>query len=113
VQHRAIGRSVVRQHALDPDAVASEEAHGTAEERDRRLGRLVCQHLGVGQTRRVVDCDVDVFPAGLAAPAPRGVGEAAGVVLLVAVAPALAGATLDPAELLMSTWMSSPGRLRS
>src|SRR3954453_6940772 len=65
VDGRAIGTSVIRQHALDSDAVAAEEANGAAEEGDRGLRLLVAEYLDVGHPRGVVDTDVDVFPAHL------------------------------------------------
>jgi hypothetical protein len=92
VDRRAISRPGVGDHALDSDAIAAEEANGAAEEGDRGLGALVAQHL-------VVDADVDVFPADRVAHCPARPATRV-VVLLRALAPALAGATLDPAELL-------------
>jgi len=58
------------------------------------------EHLGVGEAAVVVDGDVDVFPADASAALPGGVCVGRLVVRVDAVAPALADAALDPAELL-------------
>jgi hypothetical protein len=80
--------------------MAGEEGDGAAEETDRCRRSLVREHFGVGEAAVIVDGDVDVLPADRAAcvaarvapPGPVAAGDAA--------ADALAGAALDPAELL-------------
>jgi hypothetical protein len=95
-----VGAAVVGEQPLDVDAVVAVVRERAAEEADGCGGAFVGQHFGVGEAAVVVDGDVHELPAGFASHAPGGVGVAAGVVLLLAVAPAFAGASLDPAELL-------------
>src|SRR4029450_10414428 len=98
VDGRAVGGAVVGQQALDLDAVALEESERPAQERDRRGCLLVREHLRVGEPGALVDRAVDELPAGRVAPNAGGVGAAGGVV--GAPREALAGPSLDAAELL-------------
>src|SRR5436190_8020692 len=101
MDRRDVGRSVVGHDALDPDAVAAEEANGAAEERDSGLGLLVAQDLDVGQARCVVDGDVHVFPADESAVAAGEVALAWTALKRPVAVDAVPGATGgDPAELL-------------
>jgi hypothetical protein len=95
----AVGRAIVGEHSLHGDAVAREERGRAAEEGDRGGGLLVCKDFGVGQAGAVIDRDVDVVPACRAADVAGSVGKAAAVVRASAPDP-LAGAALDPSELL-------------
>jgi hypothetical protein len=97
VHRRAIGGSVVGEHTLDGDAVSGVEAQSSPQETDRCAGALISQHLDVGQAAEVVDRDVAELPADSAAtgaPRPRS------RVVVLAAGDAVAGAALDPPELL-------------
>jgi hypothetical protein len=63
-------------------------------------GVLVGENFDVGEPGRVIDGDMDVFPADDSADVALGVGALAGVVPALAVGDALAGAAVDPSELL-------------
>ncbi len=69
MDRRAVGRAVIRHHALDRDAVAVVERDRAAQEADGCGGFLVGQDLDVGQAGGVIDADVDELPAGGAAAA--------------------------------------------
>src|SRR5215217_3409819 len=98
VHGQAVSGPIVGQQALDFDAVALEERHRSAQERDRGCRLLVWEHLGVGQTAAVVNGDVDELPAGRLAALAVAVGEGPVVVLAQPVADALSGAALDAAK---------------
>jgi hypothetical protein len=68
VHDRPVAGAVIREHALDADAPAAEEADGAAEEADGGRAFLVLEDFGVGEPGRVVDGDVDVLPADPARP---------------------------------------------
>src|SRR5271169_21457 len=95
-----VGGAVVGEQPFDLDAVAVVKHDSALQKRDRGCGLLVAEDFGVGETAVVVDADVDVFPADAVAPLATTVGVGRVVVLMQTVAPALAGAALDPAELL-------------
>jgi hypothetical protein len=80
------------------------ERPGTGQESGAGGGLLVVQDLGVGQSGVVVDGDMDVVIASAVA-AVSGIGGAA-------VQPPAASVG-DAAQLLTSTWTSSPGWSRS
>jgi hypothetical protein len=61
------GGPVVGHDALDPDAVAAEEAQGVDEEGEAGAALLVGVDLGIGQPGVVVDGQVQVLPADAAA----------------------------------------------
>jgi hypothetical protein len=104
VERRAVGAAVVGDDALDLDAAAAVERDRPLQKRDRGRCFLVLEDFGVREAAVVVDADVDVLPAdGLASLAAR-VGACRDVMAAMTVAPALAGAALDPAQLL------DPGR---
>ena len=111
MQLGAVGGAVVAHHAFGADAVAAEEGQRAAQEADRGRRLLVGQHLGVGQTSRVVDRDVDELPADLASAQPGTVGL--GRIPAPLAGHAVTGAALEPAELLDVNMISSPGRPRS
>src|SRR5690606_24870399 len=73
-----VGRSVVRQDALDGDAAVGEPGHRPAQDADRGLGPLVVVDLGVGDAGVVVDDRVDErraqprLVAVVPAPGPAG-----------------------------------------
>jgi hypothetical protein len=96
---RAVGRTVVGQHALDLDPLPVEEGDRPAQEADRCCRLLVSEHLGVGEPAAVVDRDVDEVPANRFALADVGIDAVEASVALEARDP-LAGAAMDPAELL-------------
>src|SRR5918994_1789406 len=98
VHGRAVSGPIVGQQALDFDAVALEERHRSAQERDRGCRLLVWEHLGVGQTAAVVNRDVDELPADRLAALAVAVGDGPVVVLAQPVADALSGAALDAAK---------------
>jgi hypothetical protein len=99
VERGAVAGAVVGQKSFDGDAVALIKRDGSTQEPDRRRGLLVAQDLGVGKAGGVVDGDVHEVPARLATDPSCRVGVAAGVVRAATEDP-LAGAAVDPAELL-------------
>jgi hypothetical protein len=72
---------------------------------------LVGQHLGKGESRAVVNRDVDKLPTGRVAPNAGCLGAAGSVVAAPHEAPA--GAALDAPQVLDVDVISSPGRPRS
>jgi hypothetical protein len=55
-----IARAVVGHDSLDPsDSMGGKEAPRSLEEIYRRSASLIGEHLGVGQSRGIVDDDVD------------------------------------------------------
>src|SRR3974377_1246448 len=98
VRGRDISATVVGHHALDGNPVLGVEAQSTAQEADRSARALVLEHLDVGETAVVVDRDVAELPADRVAFAALVVDAAA--VVVPAPSHAMAGAALDPAELL-------------
>src|SRR3954447_13172422 len=98
VDRRAVGRAVIRQQALDGDAVGGIEGDRALEEPDRGRGLLVGEDFDVGQPGGVVDADVHVLPADLALALAGGVG--CGRVAAALAGHPVPGAALDPAELL-------------
>jgi len=100
VQSGDVGGAVVGQQALDRDPLPAVEGDGAVEEADRRPCLLVGQYLGVGETAVVVDRHVHVLPADRLALDAGGVEPSAVRVALDASGHALAGAALDPAQLL-------------
>jgi hypothetical protein len=101
----AIGGAVIGDQSFDRDAVPSVEGDGPAQERDRGGGAFVGENFDIGQAGAVVDGDVDELPALVVDPAMVPTGA-------LAAQDAVSGAP-DPAELLTSMWISSPGRARS
>ena len=89
--------------------MAGEEPDRPAQKAGRARRPLVGEDLDVGKAGGVVDADVDEFPAD------RALDARASVRRRVVPRPveALAGAALDPAELLDVDVDSSPGRERS
>ena len=75
------------------------EGDGAAEEADCGGGSLVGEHFGVGEPAVVVDGDVHVLSADRVVPLALAVGEGRVVMAMRSVADALAGAALDPVEL--------------
>src|SRR4029450_12394079 len=100
VDRSAVAGAVVGQDPLDRDPVPPVVRDGPAQEGDRGDGLLVAEHLRVGEAAVVVDRDVHVLPADRVAPPARAICEGALVMRVRAAADALAGAALDPAELL-------------
>jgi hypothetical protein len=113
VDRGAIGRAVIGDDACDAEAVALEERQCASEEADRGGGLLVAEDLGVGETRGVIDGDVNAIPADGVAPAAFAVGERPVVVLAAPITYAFARPALMRPSFLMSMWISSPGRARS
>src|SRR5512132_3761126 len=100
VDPSAVTGAVVGEDPLDLDPVPSVVGDGPAQEGDCGDGLLVAEHLRVGEAAVVVDRDVHVLPADRVAPPARAIREGALVMRVRAAADALAGAALDPAELL-------------
>jgi hypothetical protein len=65
---RDVARAVIRHDGLDPNALALEPGHAASKEGNRRGGSLIGEHLGVSQTRGVIDGDVDELPADTSDP---------------------------------------------
>src|SRR2546422_10596864 len=97
----AVAIAVVREHALDRDPALAVPGLCPAQEGHAVGGALAGEQLGVGQTRVVVDREVEVLPAGVPVTA-AGSGPSA----------RLPKVQKRP-SFLMSTWTSSPGRARS
>src|SRR5207245_2096371 len=82
-------------------AVAGVVGNGAAKESDRGGRLFIGEDFDIGQAGRVVDRDVDVFPADGSARNARGVAVDGRVVApSLAVSDTFAGAALDPPELL-------------
>jgi hypothetical protein len=64
-----VGLGVVGEHALDLDALLGVPREGAGEEGGAVGGAVGAEQLGVGESRVVVDRDVQVLPAGVAAAA--------------------------------------------
>ena len=62
---RAIAAAVIGEQGADGDAVASEEVNGILEKGDGGVGLLIGEDLGEGQTRVIVDGDVQGLPSGM------------------------------------------------
>src|SRR5215216_3241864 len=80
-------------HALEPGDRPAQESRGADT-------LLVGQDLDVGETGGVVDADVDELPADRVATDPGAVGLLAVIGAAAATADPLAGASLDPPQLL-------------
>jgi hypothetical protein len=80
--------------------VALVEGDGAAEEAGNRCRPFVGEHFGVGEAAVVVDGDVHVLPADRSSDATVAVGDTRVGVLADTTTHALAGAALDPAQLL-------------
>jgi hypothetical protein len=93
----SVGRSVVGDEVLDGDAVSSVERDGASQEPGFCGGFLVGQDFGVGEPGRVVDRDVDGFPAADVAAAAVGVGSGRVAVAAVSAGDPFAGAAFDAA----------------
>ena len=92
--------AVVAEYPLDTDAVTAVEAQQLLEKGERRVGGLVGVQTGEAEPAGVVDGDKQVPPASFAGcPTCPIAGDA------------MSGDD-DPAQLLTSTWTSSPGRSR-
>ena len=91
--------------------MGGEEPACSAEEPRTGDGLLIGQDLGVGQPAVVVDGGVDVVIAGAATPFAVPVTQP--VLGGVSAMGAVAATLTEPAQLLTSMWISSPGRARS
>jgi hypothetical protein len=60
---RDVARPVVAEDPFNADAAPSKPLHGTLQEGCRAGRPFVLQDLGVGQTRSIVDCDMNKLPA--------------------------------------------------
>ncbi len=63
----AVGRAVVGEQGADVDTMLGVESHGLAEEVDGGGGLLIGEHGGEGETRVVVDGDMQGLPAEVGA----------------------------------------------
>jgi hypothetical protein len=113
VQGGAVAGAVVAEDTLDRDAVMTVEADCAGEEARRCGCLLVGKHLRVSEAAVIVDGDMDVLPADAATAVAIAVGVGRTEAPPTIAEGAFASATLDPTELLTSTWTSSPGRERS
>ena len=95
-----VGGAVVGQDPLDGDAVSLVVGDGATEEAGRGRRAFVCEDFGVGEPGVVVDGDVDELPACQATAAAGPVIATRPAFAGQAAADALAGAALDPAQLL-------------
>jgi hypothetical protein len=59
----AVAGAVIREHALDRDAIAAKERDRSAQKAGGARPLLVVEHLDVSKPRRVVDGDVNELPA--------------------------------------------------
>ena len=71
-----VAGAVVSEDGAGSDALACKPDHGSLQEGDGRVLALVGQDLGIGQTRPIIDADVDKLPADTASPTPVVAGDA-------------------------------------
>src|SRR2546427_5275599 len=64
----AVGGAVVGHQPLDPDPEGGEVGDRSAQEADRGHGLLIVEDFDIDEPGRVVDADVDVFPAKVVGP---------------------------------------------
>src|SRR6266849_7855764 len=92
VDRGAVGGAVVGHQPLDPDPEGGEVGNRAAQKADRGQGLLIVEDFNVDEPGRVVDADVDVFPAEvIRPPMVAAAGDAAGDAV---------ARPSDPAELL-------------
>jgi hypothetical protein len=72
---REISGSVVRHHALDPDALFAKPVHGAFQKLRDRMLAFVGPHFGVRDPSRIIDAYVQELPADPPGACPAVTGD--------------------------------------